>query len=91
MKTSKNQTARYVAATSYGRACIVASVLAMGGCGTLTDVQLEAREHRRAAFDSRFNAYRSQCHAAGKRIVIDAIGKVGRDGMPKRGDSYFCV
>jgi len=59
-------------------------------CAPLPERAQEAREYRRADFENQFLDYRQRCHAAGKRIMIMASGKVGRDGVPNRGDYYTC-
>ena len=70
----------------------VAALLAasLTACAPLPERAQEAREYRRADFENQFLDYRRRCHAAGKRIMIMANGKVGHDGVPNRGDYYTC-
>jgi hypothetical protein len=70
---------------------LVAMTLLTSACATLTDAQLETREYRRIDFEAQFVQYRSQCLSAGKRIIIDARQKIGRDGVPRPGDRYYCA
>jgi len=74
--------------------CRVAGLLVVAlvvcGCAPLTEVQLENREYRRVEHIERFRAFRADCRARGKRVLIDAIRQLPRDGMPGRGDRYFC-
>jgi len=69
---------------------LVAVALVACGCAPLTEVQLENREYRRVEHIERFRAFRADCQARGKRVLIDAISQLPRDGMPGRGDRYFC-
>ena len=69
----------------------VAAASLAGGCTTMTAAQLEAREYRRIDFEARYLDYRTQCLQAGKRIYIDAGGSLGRDGMPRPGDRFYCL
>lgn len=66
-------------------------VLLASGCATMTADQLEARDNRRANFELQFTEFRRQCLAGGKRVYIDALQKVGRDGLPQVGDRYHCI
>ena len=61
------------------------------GCATLSEAELEHREYERASFEAEFLDYRARCTLEGKRIWISARGKVGRDGIPSRGDVYYCA
>ncbi len=51
---------------------------------------LSAAQLRRLSWAETFKKDRARCLASGGRIVVMATGKVGRDGVPARGDHYFC-
>ena len=72
-------------------ALLIGGALQAGACTAMTENQLQAREHRRANFELQFTEFRSQCLAGGKRIYIDALQTVGRDGLPQAGDRYYCI
>ena len=60
------------------------------GCTTLSDADFERRQYERATFEAEFLDYRARCNQRGKRIWVSAWSKVGRDGVPSRGDVYYC-
>jgi len=72
------------------RLLITVVLFACAGC-TMTARQIDAREYRRTDFKEQFRAERRHCVARGGRIYINASRKVGRDGIPGRGDYYFCA
>lgn len=69
---------------------LAAALTATGGCASLTDAELERRDYRRADFRNRFIEERARCFAHGGRIYVSAGQTLGRDGIPKPGDRYFC-
>ena len=72
--------------------CLLCALCAwIGGCGTLDESELAARQYRQADYEARFRIYRSRCLARGGRIMIDARSSLARDGMPRRGDRYACT
>ena len=57
------------------------------------EVLIESRtdnQLRRDAWADRFRKDRARCLNAGKRIVVMASGAPDRNGIPVRGDRYFC-
>ena len=66
------------------------AVLTLAGCAALDETRLEDRTYARADFENRFLDYRAACQRNGGRIYILATGRVDRDGIPGRGDRYFC-
>ncbi|MEO1246160.1 MAG: hypothetical protein AAFX56_10810 [Pseudomonadota bacterium] len=69
---------------------LVLAVLLASGCASLSEPRLEARTYANADYENRFRDYRASCHRGGGRIYVMATGKVGRDGIPNRGDRYYC-
>ena len=72
------------------RATLLVLLIPGTGCASLTDAQWEHLEYERASYEAEFLDYRARCTQTGKRIWISARGKVGRDGIPSRGDVYYC-
>lgn len=70
---------------------LAAALLSAGGCATLSEADLERRDYRRSDFRNQFIDDRALCHARGGRMYIDAKQTLGRDGIPRRGDRYFCA
>ena len=62
----------------------------LAGCATMSADQLDARQYREVDHASKFRDYRSRCLSRGGRIYIAASQSLGRDGVPARGDRYFC-
>lgn len=62
----------------------------LAGCAPFDEVRLEDRTYARADYENRFLDYRAACQRNGGRVYILASGRVGRDGVPTRGDRYFC-
>ncbi len=69
---------------------LACAAVALAGCATLDEARLEGRSYARADYENRFLDYRATCQQNGGRIFILASGRVGRDGVPARGDRYFC-
>ena len=69
---------------------LATALLTTSGCA-MTEAQVEARDYRRIDFEEQFKADRRQCLARGGRIYVNAASNVGRDGIPQRGDRYFCA
>ncbi len=65
-------------------------VAALAGCAPLSESRLEARAYANVDYENQFRDYRAACHSNGGRIYVMASGKVGRDGIPNRGDRYYC-
>jgi hypothetical protein len=91
MKSSKCNVAGNARNSRLACALLIGTTLLASACVTMTEDQLQARADRHAYFELQFTEYRRQCHAGGKRIVIDAKQKIGRNGLPSFGDRYFCV
>lgn len=68
----------------------VGALLMTAGCASLSERQLEEREYRNVDYAERFKAARSQCRARGGRMYVNASSKLDRNGVPNRGDRYFC-
>jgi len=69
---------------------VLFAVVALAGCAPLGESRLEARTYANVDYENQFRDYRAACHSNGGRIYIMASGKVGRDGIPNRGDRYYC-
>ena len=69
---------------------LACALAALAGCASLDEARLEDRSYARADFENRFLDYRAACQRNGGRVFILASGKVGRDGIPTRGDRYVC-
>ncbi len=57
--------------------------------GTLVE-DLSTSQLRRLSWAEKFKTDRARCLASGGRIVVMATGHVDRDGVPARGNRYFC-
>ncbi len=77
------ETARFVALTI--------ALLVLPGCATLSTEQIEARDYRNFDYVEQFKYDRIKCEALGGRIIVNATGKVGRDGIPRHRDRYICA
>jgi hypothetical protein len=73
-----------------GLGILLGTLGTLGGCAGLTPAQIDVRDAQRFEFRQQFHALRQQCHARGGRIYISAQRTVGRDGVPRRGDRYYC-
>lgn len=71
-------------------ALLLAGLMTVTACGSLTPGQRDEREYRRVQFEDRFIDFRQQCRASGGRIVIDAKQGLRRGDIPRRGDRYVC-
>jgi len=91
MKSPKYDLVPNAAGRLYVCAILIGTVFLTEGCTTMTEQQLQAREYRNTEFELQFREFRRQCVAGGKRVFIDAIQKVGRDGLPHNGDRYYCA
>ena len=69
---------------------ILLAAAALGACAPLPESRLEARVYANVDYENQFRDYRAACHSNGGRIYVMASGKVGRDGIPNRGDRYYC-
>lgn len=68
-----------------------AALLTMtSACAPLSEAERDEREYRQVDFVEQFLVFRADCAARGKRILIDAMSRVSRDGIPSPGDRYFC-
>ena len=91
MKLQPIATKRRIAANLNGFLPLAVGALLMtAGCTSLSERQLEEREYRNVEFAERFKAARSECLARGGRMYINASSKLDRNGIPNRGDRYFC-
>jgi hypothetical protein len=70
---------------------LAAALSTTTGCATLSNAELEYRDYQRAEFRNQFLDERTRCQQRGGRIYVDAKQTLGRDGIPKRGDRYFCA
>ena len=61
------------------------------GCAGLSVEQQTDREFRNLEYAERFRADSRRCFANGGRIVVDALGELGRDGVPKHRARYVCA
>lgn len=59
-------------------------------CAPLDERQLAERDYRRADREAVFHDFRARCRSKGKRIVIYADQRIGRDGVPGPGNVVFC-
>lgn len=68
-----------------------AAAACLVGCTTLSEREAEAREYRRIDFETRYFEYRERCHAGGGWILMEPVGRMHRDGIPRRGDRWRCI
>ena len=59
-------------------------------CAPLSETERDEREYRQVDFVEEFLVFRADCWARGKRILVNAMSRVSRDGIPSPGDRYFC-
>lgn len=71
-------------------AAVLAALLLMCACAGVTKPSQGSAHLNQTAYQERFKATRSQCNAQGGRMVIAASQRLDRDGVPARGDYYFC-
>lgn len=78
--------------TKLGNLLLIAAVLFLvTGCAGLTADQQLDRDIRNLEYAERFKLDSRRCFANGGRIVVDALGKRGRDGVPKHRAHYVCA
>ena len=74
------------------RSAFLASLsLLAAGCATLPDDERIGRELRALDHENRYRIARQECRARGGRMVIQAHGRIDRNGVPPRGSMYFCT
>ena len=69
----------------------VIGLLFASACAQLTDERLEARQYRQVDWESRYVNYSRRCSHAGGRMIVRASHRIGRAGIPRRGDYYNCT
>ncbi len=70
---------------------VALSLVMTAGCVQLTEQQIEERQYRNLDWQNQFVDYRHRCQSAGGRMVVQASGRLGRAGIPRRGDYYTCT
>ncbi len=73
------------------RLIAVLGLLAMSGCASLPADRLEERQYRNFDYAERFKYDRTLCSARGGRIIVDALGKPDRNGIPRYRERYICA
>jgi hypothetical protein len=69
---------------------LIAFVLAVSGCATITDEQREERDYQEALNRAEFYAFRQRCRYNGGILVVTASPvRLGPNGIPDDGD-YRC-
>ncbi|MDJ0760421.1 MAG: hypothetical protein QNJ19_13595 [Woeseiaceae bacterium] len=77
--------------TFINRIAAVLGLLILGGCASLPADRLEERQYRNFEYAERFKYDRTRCNARGGRIIVDAIGKPDRHGIPRNRERYICA
>jgi len=71
--------------------CILVAAALLCGCATITQEDLDRREYRQIDRINRFYEYEQKCQLAGGLVHIEAQqGWAPRNGVPGRGDQYWC-
>ncbi len=70
---------------------ILAATAGLAACASLPQDKLDERNYRNFDYREQFKYDRAQCVANGGTIVTSALARVGRDGIPKHRERYFCV
>ncbi len=70
---------------------VVPVLFLMTGCAGLSANQQLDRDIRNLEYAERFKLDSRRCFANGGRIVVDALGEFGRDGVPKHRARYVCA
>jgi len=73
------------------QALSLAAAACLAGCTTLSEREAEAREYRRIDFEARYIEYRNRCQAEGGWILMEPVGRLHNDGIPRRGDRWRCI
>lgn len=73
------------------RLIVALSLLAVSGCASLPADRLEERQYRNFEYAEQFKYDRTRCRAVGGRIVVDAIGRPDRNGIPRHRERYYCA
>ncbi|MDJ0916912.1 MAG: hypothetical protein QNJ05_04045 [Woeseiaceae bacterium] len=73
------------------RIAAVFGLLILSGCAGLPAERLEERQYRNFEYAERFKYDRTRCNARGGRIIVDAVGKPDRDGVPRNRERYICA
>lgn len=66
-------------------------VLIASACAPMSEERLEARQYRQVDWESRYVNYARRCSHAGGRMIVRASHRIGRAGIPRRGDYYNCT
>ena len=69
----------------------VLGILAVVACAPLTEREREARDFRKLDSEARYLEFRDRCIARGGTIYVEAGGRIGRRGIPRRTDRYRCA
>ena len=67
------------------------TLLLFTGCASLPAEKLESRDYRNFDYKEQFKYDRKRCQAVGGRMIVSATGKIGRDGIPRHRERYFCA
>ncbi len=74
----------------YKVSVLACALVVLAGCAAFDEARLEDRSYANVDYENRFRDYRAACQRNGGQVFILASGRVGRDGIPARGDRYFC-
>ena len=74
-----------------GKLIVFITFASLSGCTSLTTQQREERDYRNFDYVEQFKYDRRKCQARGGRIIVDAIGKPDRDGVPRFRERYICA
>lgn len=70
---------------------VIAVFWGVSGCAGLSASEQMDRDYRKLEYSEQFKAERRRCFARGGRMIVDALGQPGRDGVPKHGARYLCA
>ena len=68
-----------------------AVLFVVSACAPLTEQQKEARHYRQVDWENRYLAYAGKCRRAGGRMIIESTRRIGKNGIPHRGDLFDCT
>ncbi len=68
----------------------LAGFIILAGCAPLSEEHYEDREYRTEDWENRFLDYKRRCIRSGGYMLVQATGRTGRDGVPRRGTYYTC-
>ena len=60
------------------------------GCGSANEFTRDEQRYDRVDWENRYRAYAYRCREAGGHMLIRAVSRIARHGLPRRTAGYRC-